>query len=94
VNVEHVTNNKNGDDKRPSVRRLIDMDNSIFLRESVMRGHHIFKGIWTPRTEEIVQVRQETLVIEMLWLCSKPMEWWLDMCLALSCWVPLDSKAF
>ena len=27
-------------------------DDYIFL-------HHIFKGIWTPRTEEIVQVRQE-----------------------------------
>ena len=34
-------------------------DDSIFLHESVMRGHHIFKGIWTPRTEEIVQGRQE-----------------------------------
>jgi len=31
-------------------------DDSIFLHESVMRGHYIFKGIWTPRTEEIVQV--------------------------------------
>ena len=30
-----------------------------FLHESVIRGHHIFKEIWTPRTEEIVQVRQE-----------------------------------
>ena len=26
--------------------------------------------------------------------CSKPMERWLNMCLALSCWVLLDSKAF
>jgi len=34
-------------------------DDSIFLHESVIRGQHIFKGIWTPRTEEIVQVRQE-----------------------------------
>ena len=34
-------------------------DDSIFLHESVIRGHHIFKGIWTPRTGEIVQVRQE-----------------------------------
>ena len=34
-------------------------DDSIFLHESVIRGHHIFKEIWTPRTEEIVQVRQE-----------------------------------
>ena len=38
--------------------------------------------------------KQETLMIEMLWLCSKPMERWLDTCLALSCWVLLDSKAF
>ena len=34
-------------------------DDSIFLHESVIRGHHIFKGTWTPRTEVIVQVRQE-----------------------------------
>ena len=34
-------------------------DDSILLHESVIRGHHIFKGIWTPRTGEIVQVRQE-----------------------------------
>jgi len=34
-------------------------DDSIFLHESVIRGHHIFKGIWTPRTGENVQVRQE-----------------------------------
>ena len=34
-------------------------DDSIFVHKSVIRGHHIFKGIWTPRTEEIVQVRQE-----------------------------------
>jgi len=27
--------------------------------------------------------KQETLMIEMPWLSSKPMEWWLDMCLAL-----------
>ena len=51
------------------------------------------------RTEEIrvrqkFDKKQETLTIEMLWLCSKPMERWLDMCLALSCWVLLDSKAF
>jgi len=34
-------------------------DDSIFLHESAIRGHHIFKGIWTPRTGEIVQVQQE-----------------------------------
>jgi len=31
----------------------------ILLHESVIRGHHIFKGMWTPRTGEIVQVRQK-----------------------------------
>ena len=25
----------------------------------MIRGHHLFKETWTPRTEEIVQVRQE-----------------------------------
>ena len=34
-------------------------DDSIVLHETVIWGHHIFKGIWTPRTGEIVQVRQE-----------------------------------
>jgi len=34
-------------------------DDSIFLHKSVIQGHHIFKGIWTPRTGEIVQVQQE-----------------------------------
>jgi len=34
-------------------------DSIVFHHESVMRGHHIFKGVCTPRTEEIVQVRQE-----------------------------------
>jgi len=72
------------------------LDDSIFLHESVIRGHYIFKGIWTPRTEEIVQVRQEAgnthdrNAVALL----KADETWLDMCLALSCWVLLDSKAF
>ena len=34
-------------------------DDSIFLHESVIRRHNIFKGIWTPRTGGIVQARQE-----------------------------------
>ena len=37
--------------------------------------------------------KQETM-IEMLWLCSKPMERWLDVCLALSCWVLLTAFCF
>ena len=35
-------------------------EDSIFLHESVIRGHHIFKEIWTPRTGEILLVRMET----------------------------------
>jgi len=76
VNVEQAT--------RTEMTSAPVSDNSIFLHESVIRGHDIFKGIWTPRTGEIDK-KQETLMIEMLWLCSKPMERWLDMCLALSC---------
>ena len=34
-------------------------EDSIFLHESVIRGHHIFKEIWTPRTGEILLVRKE-----------------------------------
>ena len=51
VNVEQMT--------RTEMTSAQMSDNSIFLHESVIRGHHIFKGIWTPRTGEIVQVRQE-----------------------------------
>jgi len=91
--ISHVTN----DATRTEMPSAPVSDNSIFLDESVMRGHHIFKGIWTPRTEEIVQVRQEAGKPHDRNACrlsSKPMERWLDMCLALSCWVLLDSKAF
>ena len=34
-------------------------EDSIFLHESVIRGHHIFKEIWTPHTGEILLVRKE-----------------------------------
>ena len=34
-------------------------EDSIFLHESVIRGHHIFKEIWTPYTGEILLVRKE-----------------------------------
>ena len=44
VNVEQTT--------RTEMTSVPVSDDSIFL-------HHIFKGIWTPRTGEIVQVRQE-----------------------------------
>ena len=91
VNVEQTT--------RTEMTSAPVSDDSIFLHESVFRGHHIFKGIWTPRTGEIVQVRQEAgdshdrNAVALL-VRSKPMERWLDMCLALSGWVLLDSKAF
>jgi len=71
-------------------------DDSIFLHKSVIRGHRISKGYGLQEQERLYKFdkKQETLMIEMLWLCPKPMERWLDMCLALSCWVLLDSKAF
>ena len=34
-------------------------EDSIFLLESVIRGHHIFKEVWTPRLGEILTVRKE-----------------------------------
>ena len=51
VNVEQTT--------RTEMTSAPVSDDSIFLHVSVIRGHHIFKGIWTPRTGEIVRVRQE-----------------------------------
>ena len=52
VNVEQTT-------RTEKMKSTPVSDISIFLHESVIRGHHIFKGIWTPRTGEIVRVRQE-----------------------------------
>ena len=34
-------------------------EDSILLHESVIRGHHVFKEIWTPRLGEILLVSQE-----------------------------------
>ena len=34
-------------------------EDSIFLYESVIHGHHIFKEIWTPHTGEILLVCKE-----------------------------------
>ena len=34
-------------------------EDSILLQESVIRGHHVFKDIWTPRLSEILLVNQE-----------------------------------
>ena len=43
--------------KMASVSRV--PDDSIILKESVDRGHHVIKNIWTPRSGEILLVRQE-----------------------------------
>ena len=32
---------------------------SIFLHESVIRGHHVFKDVWTPHSGEILLVEKE-----------------------------------
>jgi len=68
IDRECWTNDKNGDDRRPSVRDSI-------LHESVIRGHHISKGYGLQEQERLYKFdkKQETLMIEMLWLCSKPM---------------------
>jgi len=71
-------------------------DDSIFLHESVIRGHHISKG-YGLQEQEIVQVRQEagnSHDRNAVALLKADETVWLDMCLARSCWVLLDSKAF
>ena len=34
-------------------------DNAVLLHESVIRGHHIYKSVWSPRVGEIVSVDRE-----------------------------------
>ena len=71
-------------------------DDSIFLRESVIRGHHIFKGKLTPITGEIVQVRQEAgnlhdrNAVALLKADGTVVG---HVPSSLACWVLLDSKA-
>ena len=36
-----------------------DLEESIFLHESVIRGHHVFKDVWTPHSGEILLVEKE-----------------------------------
>ena len=36
-----------------------DSGDSIFLCESVIRGHHVFKDVWNPRLGEILLVGKE-----------------------------------
>ena len=50
-------------------------EDSIFLHESIICGHHIFKEIWTPHIGEFCYVRKEagTFMIGTQLLCSKQM---------------------
>ena len=34
-------------------------EDSILLKESVIRGHHVFKVVWTPRVGEILRIGKE-----------------------------------
>lgn len=36
-----------------------DTEDSMFLYESVIRGHHVFKHVWNPRLGEILLVKRE-----------------------------------
>ena len=42
-----------------SVGEVPISEDSILLHESVIRGYHVFKEIWTPRLGEILVVSQE-----------------------------------
>ena len=37
----------------------VDVGDAVFVHESVVRGHNIYKETWTPRVGEILLVRQE-----------------------------------
>ena len=44
-------------DRKKSLFQRSDMeDNAVLLHESVIRGHHIYKRVWSPRVGEIVSV--------------------------------------
>ena len=36
-----------------------DLEDSIFLHESDIRGHYVFKDVWTPHLGEILLVEKE-----------------------------------
>ena len=37
-----------------------DGSDAIYLYESVIRGHHVYKDVWTPSIGEILQVARDT----------------------------------
>ena len=38
----------------------VKSEDSILLKESVIRGHHVFKDVWTPWVGEILHIGKET----------------------------------
>ena len=37
----------------------MESEDSFLLKESVIRGHHVFKDVWTPRVGEILRIGKE-----------------------------------
>ena len=37
----------------------MESEDSFLLKESVIRGHHVFKDVWTPRVGEILRIGNE-----------------------------------
>ena len=37
----------------------VESEDSFLLKESVIRGHHVFKDVWTPRVGEILRIGKE-----------------------------------
>ena len=35
-------------------------DNETFTLESIVRGHHVYKRIWSPRTGQVLEASAET----------------------------------
>ena len=46
-----------------------DGDDAMFSYESIIRGHHIYKDIWTPRIAEVLSVAViqliDTIVLQL-----------------------------
>ena len=38
---------------------LTDEDAAAYLHESVVRGHHIYKRVWSPTVDEVLQLTHE-----------------------------------
>ena len=59
-------------DRKKSLFQRSEMeDNAVLLHESVIRGHHIYKSVWSPRVGEIVSVDREHRNTHELFVCWK-----------------------